>query len=69
MKQAKPQLKQEYEGYYVPEEPYSATEDYLKLNAFIIGLKLATTYEYSDACVNNIVGGLDGEAYYANNIT
>lgn len=65
----KPRLEQEYDGYYVPEEPYSATEDYLKFNAFIVGLKLASTYEYSDACVNNIVAGRDSQAYYANNIT
>lgn len=65
----KPKLSQEYDGYYVPEEPFSKTEDYLKFNAFLIGLKLAQTYEFSDECMNTVVDGLDGDAYLTNNIT
>lgn len=50
------------------QEPFSKTDDYLKMNYFIIGMKLADTYKYTDPCVNNIVGSLDSEAYFANHM-
>ena len=57
----KKRLQQEstYGGYYVPEKPFSTTEDYLKFNAFIIGTKWAETYEFSDDCINNVVYSID----------
>ena len=58
----------DYDNYTVYQEPFSKTEDYLKMNYFIIGAKLADTYKYTDPCVNNIVGSLDSEAYFANHM-
>ena len=58
-----------YGGYYVPEEPFSSTENYQKTNAFIVGLQLADTYEYSDDCFNSVVEAIDQRAYFANNRT
>lgn len=64
-------LKQEstYGGYYVPEEPFSTTEDYGKFNAFLIGAKFSETYTYTDDCINNIVWSIDENAYFKNNKT
>ena len=68
---ARPQLKQEssYDGYIVPEEPFSETDQYNYMNAFLIGAKVADTYEYSDECINNIVDAMDDTAFYRNNVT
>ena len=49
-------------------EPFSKTEDYLKMNYFIIGMKLADTYKYTDPCLNNIVGAADSSAYFENHM-
>lgn len=58
---ANPHLKQEstYGGYYVPEKPWSTTEQYLRFNSFLTGAKLEETYGNSDECVNNIVVAID----------
>lgn len=53
----------------MPEEPFSSTENYQKTNAFIVGLQLADTYEYSDDCFNSVVDAIDQRAYFANNRT
>ena len=58
-----------YGGYYVPYKAFSTTEDYGKLNAFIIGAKLAETYDYSHECITNIVESIDSNAYFKNNRT
>lgn len=58
-----------YENYTIYKEPFSKTEDYLKMNYFIIGMKLADTYKFTDPCVNNIVGAADSDAYFENHMT
>jgi hypothetical protein len=58
-----------YTGYKVYQEPFSRSDDYLKLDSFIIGLKLADTYQFSDSCINSLVDWADSSAYYANNKT
>jgi len=57
-----------YEGFVVYREPFSKTDDYLKLNYFIIGAKLADTYKFTDDCLNNIVGAADSDAYFENHM-
>lgn len=39
------------------------------MNYFILGLKLADTYRYTDVCLNNIVGAADSQAYFTNHMT
>lgn len=56
----------EYEEYTVYEEPFSRTDDYLKMNYFLIGMKLADTYKSTDDCFNNAVGAADSSAYFNN---
>lgn len=58
-----------YENYTVYETPFRLTEEYLKLNYFVLGLKLADTYKFTDACLNNLVGAADSQAYFANHMT
>lgn len=53
----------------MPEEPFSKSENYLRMNSFLVGLKLADTYEYTDSCVNDIVLAVDSQAYFINNST
>ena len=53
----------------MPEEPFSKSEDYLKMNSFLVGLKLADTYEYTDSCINDVVLAIDSQAYFINNST
>ena len=58
----------DYDNYTVYKEPFSKTEDYLKMNYFIIGMKLADTYKYTDPCLNNVVGAADSSAYFENHM-
>jgi len=54
----------------VPEEPFSATERYLMLNSFFVGMKLADTYgENTDLCINDVIAAVDARAYFSNNMT
>jgi len=41
----------------------------LKMNSFIVGLKLSDTYTDTDACINDVVYAVDGTTYYNNNVT
>ena len=59
-----------YEEFWKPEEPFSTTENFLKFNSFIIGMKLTDTYgDNTDLCINDLVHAVDARAYYNNNIT
>jgi hypothetical protein len=58
----------DYDNYTVYKEPFSKTEDYLKMNYFIIGMKLADTYKFTDPCLNNVVGAADSSAYFENHM-
>ena len=51
------------------EKPFSTSEDFLKMNSFVVGLKLADTYEYTDSCINDVVKAVDSQAYFVNNST
>ena len=51
------------------EEPFSKTDAYINFNAFVIGAKLADTYEYTDECLYDMVQGIDNIAYFNNNVT
>lgn len=59
----------EYEDFYKPDEPFSQSDDYLKFNSFIVGLKLADTYQYTDDCINDIINSIDYSIYFGNNVT
>jgi hypothetical protein len=60
----------EYEDFYKPREPYSTTENFLKMNSFIIGMKLADTYgENTDLCINDVVDAVDSKTDLFNNRT
>ena len=60
----------EYEDFWKPKEPFSTTENYLKFNSFIIGMKLTDTYgDNTDYCINDVVLAVDSRAYFDNNIT
>lgn len=39
------------------------------MNSFLVGLKLADTYEYTDSCINDVVLAIDSQAYFINNST
>ena len=59
-----------YEDFWKPEDPFSSTENYLKMNSFLIGMKLADTYgENTDLCINDLVDAIDAQAYFNNNVT
>ena len=59
-----------YEDFWKPEEPFSSTENYLKMNSFLIGMKLTDTYgDNTDLCINDLVDAIDAQAYFNNNIT
>ena len=51
------------------QEPFTATDRYLYVDAFFIGLKLDDFYDYSDTCLDAFVFTLDDKAYFANNRT
>jgi hypothetical protein len=54
----------------VPEEAFSTTENFLKMNSFIIGMKLTDTYGVNtDLCINDCIDAVDSRAYYTNNRT
>lgn len=59
-----------YDDFYKPEDAFSTTENYLKFNSFIVGMKLTDTYgSNTDLCVNDIVDAIDSRTYFKNNIT
>ena len=59
----------EYEGYTVLEEPFTQTDKYQYMNAFLIGARLSETYAFTDECVEAVVGTVDDVYYYQNNRT
>lgn len=51
------------------ETPFSQSDNYLKFNSFVVGGKFADNYEYTDECLNDVVRGIDSQAYFNNNMT
>lgn len=51
------------------EEPFTQTDKYQYMNAFLIGAKLADTYSNTDECIEAIVGTVDDVYYFYNNRT
>lgn len=49
--------------------PYTQTDSYLKLDAFLIGLKLDDWYTNSTNCINAVVYTIDDNDYFTNNRT
>jgi len=49
--------------------PFTQTDKYLKLDAFLIGLKLDDWYTNSTNCINSAVYTFDDKDYFANNRT
>ena len=49
--------------------PYTQTDGYLKLDAFLIGLKLDDWYTNSTNCINSVVYTIDDKDYFSNNRT
>lgn len=49
--------------------PFTETDGYLKLDSFLIGLKLDDFYQYSSECLNDLVWVLDDRDYFSNNRT
>lgn len=45
---------------------FSATENYNRFNAFIIGFKLADDYLFVDECLNEVIDTIDNWAEYQN---
>lgn len=43
---------------------FSATENYNRFNAFIIGFKLADDYLFVDECLNEVIDTVDNVATY-----
>ena len=50
-------------------KPFSASPYYDFLDSFLLGLKLETFFKGSDACIMDIVYGVDDFFYLRNNIT
>ncbi len=53
--------------YYV--KPFTATSQYDFFDSFLLGLKLETFFKGSEACIMDIVYGIDDVFYLRNNIT
>jgi len=49
--------------------PYTQTDGYLKLDSFLIGLKLDDWYTNSTNCINAAVYTIDDKDYFSNNRT
>ena len=49
--------------------PFSASPYYDFVDAFLLGLKLETFFQGSDACITNLIYTLDDGFYFYNNIT
>lgn len=49
--------------------PFTLTDNYLKLDAFLIGLKLDDWYLNSTNCINSLVYTIDDKDYFTNNRT
>jgi hypothetical protein len=49
--------------------PYTQTDGYLKLDSFLIGLKLDDWYTNSTNCINSFVYTIDDKDYFSNNRT
>lgn len=49
--------------------PFTQTDTYLKLDAFLIGLKLDDWYTNSTNCINSVVYTVDDKDYFTNNRT
>ena len=59
----------DYNEYVKLEEPFTQTDKYQYMNAFVIGAKLDDTYENTDKCVDAWVGTVDDAYYFKNNRT
>lgn len=49
--------------------PFTQTDGYLKLDAFLIGLKLDDFYQYSSECIDDLILTVDDKDYFSNNRT
>ena len=49
--------------------PFSASPYYDFLDAFLLGVKLETYFEYSTECISGVVFTMDDYSYFQNNIT
>lgn len=49
--------------------PYTQTDNYLKLDAFLIGLKLDDWYTNSTNCLNALISTVDDKDYLSRNRT
>ena len=59
----------DYNEYIKLEEPFTQTDKYQYMNAFLIGAKLSDTYANTDECVDAWVGTVDDAYYFKNNRT
>ena len=59
----------DYNEYVKLEEPFTQTDKYQYMNAFLIGAKLSDTYANTDECVDAWVGTVDDAYYFKNNRT
>jgi len=51
-------------------QPFTSTDGYLKLDSFLIGLKLDDWYGVNSTnCINYLVAALDDKDYFTNNRT
>jgi hypothetical protein len=53
-----------YDGYVPLKQPFTQTDNYLKLDAFLIGLKLDDWYDNSDDCLDSIIATIDDYDYF-----
>jgi hypothetical protein len=58
-----------YDGYVPLKPPFTSTDTYLKLDSFLIGLKLDDFYDYSTDCLDSSIYTIDDKDYFANNRT
>jgi hypothetical protein len=49
--------------------PFTTTDTYLKVDSFLIGLKLDDWYDFSTDCINNLIFTIDDKDYFSNNRT
>ena len=54
----------EYEGYQVLAEPFTQTDKYQYMNAFVIGARLSENYKNTDECIAAVVGTVDDVYYF-----